>query len=59
MEGWQPNKESERRPRSLATHRVRLENFVGEEAPEARAGPRTPDVFYRGVEAGAAKKTYR
>ncbi len=28
-------KESERRPRSPTTHRGRLENFVGEEAPEA------------------------
>ena len=27
-----------------------------EEAPEARAGPRSPDVFYRGEEAGAAPK---
>ncbi len=27
---------------------------TGEEAPEARAGPRSPDVFYRGEEAGAA-----
>ncbi len=46
--------ESERRPRSPATHRGRLENFVGEEAPEARVGPRNPDAFYRGEEAGAA-----
>ena len=35
----------------------RLDNFVGEEAPEARAGPRSPDVFYRGEEAGADLKT--
>ncbi len=35
-------KESERRPRSLATHLGSLENFVGEEAPEARVGPRNP-----------------
>ncbi len=34
------NKECERRPRSPATHRGMLENFVGEEAPEARVGPR-------------------
>ena len=27
-----------------------------EEAPVARAGPRSPDVFYRGEEAGAALK---
>ncbi len=33
------NKERERRPRSLATHRGRLENFVGEEAPEAGTSP--------------------
>ena len=33
-------------------------NFVGEEAPEARVGPRNPDVFYRGEETGAAIKTY-
>ena len=32
--------ERERRPRSPATHRVSLHNFVGEEAPEARIGPR-------------------
>ncbi len=50
-------KERERRPRSLATHRGSLENFVGEEAPEARVGPRSPDAFYRGEEAGAALKT--
>ncbi len=36
-----------------------LKDFVGEEAPEARAGPRSPDAFYRGEEAGAAPKTYR
>ena len=28
-----------------------------EEAPGARAGPRSPDAFYRGEEAGAALKT--
>ena len=28
-----------------------------EEAPVARAGPRSPDAFYRGEEAGAAQKT--
>ncbi len=39
-----------------ATHRVSLHNFVGKEAPEARAGPRNPDAFYRGEEAGAALK---
>jgi len=27
-----------------------------EEAPEARGGPRSPDVFYRGEEAGAVLK---
>ena len=32
-------KESERRPRSPATHRDSLENFVGEEAPEAGTSP--------------------
>ena len=30
--------------------------FVGEEAPVARVGPRSPDVFYRGEEAGAVLK---
>ncbi len=50
-------KERVRRPRSPATHRGRPENFVGEEAPEARVGPRNPDAFYRGEEAGAAIKT--
>ncbi len=38
--GLPTKKESERRPRSLATERGRLENFVGEEASEARVGPR-------------------
>jgi len=33
-------------------------SFAGEEAPGARAGPRSPDVFYRGEEAGADLKTY-
>ena len=28
-----------------------------EEAPVARAGPRSPDAFYRGEEAGAAIRT--
>jgi len=32
-------------------------NEVGTEAPEARAGPRSPDVFYRGEEAGAVLKS--
>ena len=36
----------------------RLQDFVGEEAPVARAGPRSPDVFYRGEEAGAAPKPH-
>jgi len=35
---------------------VSIENSVGEEAPVARAGPRSPDAFYRGEEAGAALK---
>ena len=35
---------------------VRLNNNDGEEAPVARAGPRSPDAFYRGEEAGAALK---
>ena len=30
-----------------------------EEAPVARVGPRSPDAFYRGEEAGAALKAYR
>ncbi len=38
--GLTTKKESERRPRSPATHRGCLENLVGEEAPEARVGPR-------------------
>ena len=40
--GSATTKEGERQPRSLATHRGCLGNFVGEEAPEARVGPRTP-----------------
>ena len=51
--GLPTKKESERRPRSLATHRRRLENFVGEEAPEARVGPATGEA---GEEAGAVPK---
>ncbi len=50
-------KESERRPRSPATHRGSLDDFVGEEAPEAPVGPRNPDAFYRGEEARAGLKT--
>ncbi len=55
-------KESERSPRSPATDRGRLEDSVGEEAPEARTsaplsldfGPATGEA---GEEAGAALKT--
>ncbi len=42
LSGLATKKKRERRPRSLATHRGSPENFVGEEAPEAREGPRTP-----------------
>ena len=57
-------KESERRPRSPATHRGSRKNFVGEEAPEARTSAplsidsrlRSPNVFCRVEEAGAAQK---
>ena len=45
-------------PAALQLTGESLVNFVGEEAPVARAGPRSPDVFYRGEEAGAALKTY-
>jgi len=41
-------------PAALHVTDLSLENFVGEEAPVARAGPRSPDAFYRGEEAGAA-----
>jgi len=34
-----------------------IENFLGEEAPVARAGPRSTDVFYRGEEARSGPKT--
>ena len=50
-------KSAEGDPAALRLTDIRLENFVGEEAPVARAGPRNPDVFYRGEEAGAAPKT--
>ena len=30
-------------PAALQLNDARLENFVGEEAPEARVGPRSPD----------------
>ncbi len=49
-------KSAEGDPAALLLTDIRLENFVGEEAPVARAGPRSPDVFYRGEEAGAALK---
>ncbi len=52
-------KESARRPRSPAPHRGIFEDFVGEEAPEARVGPRSPDAFYRGEEAGAVLESLR
>ncbi len=46
-------------PAALHLTDERVDNFAGEEAPEARAGPRSPDAFYRGEEAGAAIKTIR
>ena len=46
-------------PAALQLTGESLENFDGEEAPEARAGPRSPDVFYRGEEAGVAPKFCR
>ena len=45
-------------PAALQLTSERLQGLVGEEAPEACAGPRSPDVFYRGEEAGAVLKTY-
>ena len=51
-------KSAEGDPAALLLTDIRLENFVGEEAPVARAGPRSPDVFYRGEEAGAAPKPF-
>ena len=44
-------------PATLHLTDVSLENLVGEEAPEARAGPRSSDAFYRGEEAGAVLKS--
>ena len=49
-------KSAEGDPAALHLTGESIENFVGEEAPEARAGPRSPDVFYRGEEAGAVLK---
>ncbi len=43
-------------PAALQLTGTSLESFIGEEAPVARAGPRNPDVFYRGEEAGAVLK---
>ena len=43
-------------PAALQLTDESIENFVGEEAPVARAGPRSPDAFYRGEEAGAVPK---
>ena len=50
----QPKKKAKGDPAALQLTGESLQNFVGEEAPVARAGPRSPDVFYRGEEAGAA-----
>ncbi len=50
----QSKKRAEGDPAALHLTGVSLGNSVGEEAPEARVGPRSPDVFYRGEEAGAA-----
>ncbi len=55
MLGLTTKKESERRPRPDFPS-VFYNNEVGKEAPEARAGPRSPDAFYRGEEAGAVLK---
>ena len=58
-EGMVTKKESGGRPHRLAAVsgvlKVR-EAPPFEEAPVARAGPRSPDAFYRGEEAGAAIK---
>ena len=48
-----PQKSAKGDPAALHLTSESIENFVGEEAPEARAGPRNPDAFYRGEEAGA------
>ena len=50
-------KRAEGDPAALQLTDVSHENFVGEEAPVARPGPRSPDAFYRGEEAGAALKS--
>ncbi len=57
MVGYQ-QKSAKGDPAALQLTDVSLVNFVGEEAPVARVGPRNPDVFYRGEEAGAAIKPY-
>ena len=49
-----PPKRAKGDPAALQLTGERLKDYVGEEAPEARTGPRSPDVFYRGEEAGAA-----
>ncbi len=41
-------KRAEGDPAALQLPDVSIDNFVGEEAPEACGGPRSPDVFYRG-----------
>ena len=57
--GWQPKKRAQGDPAALHLTGERLQDFDGEEAPVARAGPHSPDVFYRGEEAGAAPKPDR
>ncbi len=57
-QGKQPKNRAEGDPAAQQLTDVSLEKFVGEEAPVARAGPRSPDAFYRGEEAGAALKTF-
>ena len=55
---WHPQKSAKGDPAALHFTDESIENFVGEEAPEARAGPRSPDAFYRGEEAGAVLNPY-
>ena len=53
----QPKSVRKATPQPCKLPDVSIDNFVGEEAPEACGGPRSPDVFYRGEEAGTALKS--
>ena len=57
IHAFRPQKCAEGDPAAQQLTGESLQDFAGEEAPKARAGPRSPDVFYRGEEAGAVLKS--